>query len=189
MKDLDELLHEVDVPHERARLRRVHELLLAAQPPPDASALAPAPPRPATVVPLRRTRGRAAAPLAAAIAAVAAVGGGYLVGDRDQAPDFVITMGGVGAERGATASIRVLPMDEAENWPMDVLVRGLDRSRNRDDFYELWLTKDGKLAASCGRFLVGDGLTRVTLTVPYGFRRYDGWVVTRAGSDQVLLTT
>jgi hypothetical protein len=27
------------------------------------------------------------------------------------------------------------------------------------------------------------------LSVPYGLRRYDGWVVTRAGSDEILLTT
>jgi hypothetical protein len=29
----------------------------------------------------------------------------------------------------------------------------------------------------------------VTLSVPYGLRAYDGWVVTRAGSDQILLRT
>ena len=29
----------------------------------------------------------------------------------------------------------------------------------------------------------------VVLTVPYGLRRYDGWVVTQAGSDEPLLTT
>jgi hypothetical protein len=29
----------------------------------------------------------------------------------------------------------------------------------------------------------------VTLSVPYGLRQYDGWVVTRRGSDRVLLTT
>jgi hypothetical protein len=98
-------------------------------------------------------------------------------------------MAGVGPERDATASIRLLPEDAAENWPMDVLVRGLEPSRDRDDFYELWLTKDGKPYASCGRFLVGEGLTRVTLTVPYGLRRYDGWIVTRAGSTRPLLTT
>jgi hypothetical protein len=72
---------------------------------------------------------------------------------------------------------------------MRVLVRGLEPSANRSDFYELWLTEDGKPIASCGRFVVAGGLTTVTLSVPYGLRNYDGWVVTRAGSDQVLLTT
>jgi hypothetical protein len=101
----------------------------------------------------------------------------------------VITMTGVGAERDATASIRLLHEDDAENWPMDVLVRGLEPSRDREDFYELWLSRDGEPIASCGRFLVGDGLTRVTLTVPYGLRAFDGWIVTRAGSDAPVLTT
>jgi len=72
---------------------------------------------------------------------------------------------------------------------MHVLVRGLEPSRDREDFYELWLTEGGKPIASCGRFVVAEGLTRVTLSVPYGLRRYDGWIVTRAGSDEPLLTT
>jgi hypothetical protein len=180
----DDLVGEVEDPRERERLRRVHQLLLSVDPPP---ALAPG----AEVV-LRahepRRRARPALLLAAALA-VAAFGAGYLVGARDQAPERVIAMSGVGAERDATASIRLLPEDEAENWPMQVLVRGLAPSRDRDDFYELWLTDGGRPVASCGRFLVGTGLTRVTLTVPYALRRYDGWIVTRAGSDDPLLTT
>ena len=72
---------------------------------------------------------------------------------------------------------------------MRVLVRGLQPSANRDDYYELWLTKDGELAATCGRFTVHDGVTEVTLSVPYGLRGYDGWVVTRAGSEEPLLST
>jgi hypothetical protein len=180
----DELVGEVEDPRERERLRRVHELLLASAPPPDLAELPRAAPE--------RTAGRRwfrpAVLLAAALAA-AAFGVGYLVAGREPPPERVIRMTGVGPERDATASIRVLREDAAENWPMHVLVRGLAPSRDRDDFYELWLTKDGKPFASCGRFLVGEGLTRVTLTVPYGLRRYDGWVVTRAGSEEILLTT
>ena len=77
----------------------------------------------------------------------------------------------------------------AGNWPMNVLVRGLEPSRDRSDYYELWLTKDGKPVESCGRFTVHPGVTTVSLSVPYGLRNYDGWVVTRAGSDEILLTT
>jgi Anti-sigma-K factor rskA len=181
----DDLLDGVDDPAERERLLRVHRLLLAADPPPDLSRTAQHAP---AAAPPRRQRVRPLALLAAALAA-AAFGGGYFVGDREPTPERVIEMAGVGAETDARASIRLLAEDEAENWPMDVLVRGLEPSRGRDDFYELWLTKDGKPYASCGRFLVGDGLTRVTLTVPYGLRRYDGWIVTRAGSKEALLTT
>lgn len=181
----DELVGDVDDQRERERLRRVHELLLSVDAPPE---LSPAARRePAVVTPARR-RGRALALLAAALA-VAAFGAGYLVGGREAPADRVITMDGVGAERDATATIEVLEQDEAGNWPMRVLVRGLEPSRDRSDFYELWLTADGKAIASCGRFVVAGGLTTVTLSVPYGLRRYDGWVVTRAGSDDVLLTT
>lgn len=183
--DFDELVGDVDDERERERLRRVHQLLLSVEAPPEAApASAPAPD---TATPIRR-HGRALALLAAALAA-AAFGAGYLVGGRDAAPDRVITMDGAGAERDATATIEVLEQDDAGNWPMRVRVRGLEASRDRSDFYELWLTANGKPIASCGRFVVAGGLTTVTLSVPYGLRRYDGWVVTRAGSDDVLLTT
>ena len=184
----EDLVGEIEDPEERSRLRRVHELLLSVDPPAELSGPLREAPGNAAILPPPRRRGRATALLAAALA-TAAFGVGYLVGDRDVAPDRVITMNGAGAERDATASIEVLPEDEAGNWPMRVLVRGLEPSRDRDDFYELWLTAGGKPVASCGRFMVADGLTRVLLTVPYGFRRYDGWVVTRAGSDEILLTT
>jgi len=181
----DELVGEIDDQRERDRLRRVHELLLSVDAPPEVSSAARR--APAVVTPIRR-RGRALALLAAALAA-AAFGAGYLVGGRDTPADRVITMAGAGAERDATASIEVLPQDEAGNWPMRVLVRGLEPSRDRSDFYELWLTANGRRIASCGRFVVADGLTTVQLSVPYGLRRYDGWVVTRVGSDDALLTT
>ena len=87
------------------------------------------------------------------------------------------------------ARIELLAEDNAGNWPMNVVVRGLEPSRDRSDFYELWLTREGELADSCGRFLLREGVTTVVLTVPYALKRYDGWVVTRAGSDRVLLTT
>lgn len=182
----DELVGDVEDPRERERLRRVHALLLSVEAPPELSPEQRS--APANVASPPKRRGRAAALLAAALAA-ATFGVGYLVGARDTPPERVITMSGVGAERDATASIELLPEDDAGNWPMRVLVRGLEPSRDRDDFYELWLTDGGKPVASCGRFIVGGGLTRVMLSVPYGLRRYDGWVVTRAGSSEILLTT
>jgi hypothetical protein len=72
---------------------------------------------------------------------------------------------------------------------MIVHVRGLRPSRDRSDYYELWLTKDGKRADPCGRFIVRAGQTKVFLSVPYGLRNYDGWIVTRRGSDVALLST
>jgi hypothetical protein len=98
-------------------------------------------------------------------------------------------MAGVGEGRGAFASIDLLAKDEAGNWPMDVRVRGLAPSEDRDDWYELWLTKDGELAASCGTFIVAEGVTEVHLSVPYPLKRFDGWVVTRRDSKEPLLST
>ena len=72
---------------------------------------------------------------------------------------------------------------------MNILVRGLTPSRDRSDYYEMWLTMDGKLTEPCGRFTVHSGLTKVALSVPYGLRKYDGWVVTRHDSDVPLLST
>jgi hypothetical protein len=188
----DELVGDIADPAERERLRRVHQLLLSVDAPPEQ----PRTPgeAPVVVLPQRPAQRRryATALIAAALAAVF-FGSGYLVGGRsdDAQVERVITMAGVNEGRGASASIEVLPQDAEENgnWPMRVLVRGLEPSKERTDYYELWLTRNGELADSCGRFLVHPGLTTVTLTVPYGFRRYDGWVVTRRGSNEILLTT
>ncbi len=182
----EELVGEIDDPSERQRLRRVHDLLLSVDAPPERSPTPgdAAPPSPASLLP--RRRGRALVLLAAALAA-ASFGAGWLAGARsgDADPVQEIAMSGP----GATGSIELLPQDASGNWPMNVLVRGLEPSRDRSDYYELWLTKDGKPVDSCGRFTVHPGVTTVSLSVPYGLRNYDGWVVTRAGSDEVLLTT
>ena len=183
----DELVGGVRDPEEKERLRRVHELLLSVEPPP---ADAPAAPAPAPPSRSGRLGPRRIALLAAALAA-AAFGAGYLLGGDAGGAETVtvIPMDGVGAGRGATASIELLAEDEAGNWPMNVVVHGLQASRNRDDWYDLWLTRRGRLMAHCGRFIVDAGTTEVTLTVPYGLRAYDGWVVTRHGSSAPVLTT
>jgi hypothetical protein len=98
-------------------------------------------------------------------------------------------MAGTAAAAGASGSIELLPDDASGNWPMNVRISGLTPSRDRSDWYELWLTKDGKLADPCGRFTVHAGTTTVVLSVPYGLRQYDGWIVTRHDSDVPLLTT
>ena len=186
----DELVGDIENPAERERLRRIHELLLSVEAPPELAAYHAAAPRVAPVSLLPRRRRAALALIAAALAA-ALFGSGYLVGGRsdDVEAVSVIPMAGVNDGRGASASIELLPQDESGNWPLSVHLRGLQPSKDRTDYYELWLTKDGKLADSCGRFTVHPGLTTVTLSVPYGLRAYDGWVVTRRGSDRVLLRT
>ena len=181
MNGFDELVGDVRDPAERERLQQVHELLLSVEPPPAA-----APPLRGEVATPRRGRSRRTVFALAAAFALVAFGGGYVVGERSDDAETVrvIEMHGEGE-----ALIELLAEDGAGNWPMNVVLEGLEPSRDRTDFYELWLTKDGEAVDSCGRFLVHDGVTTVVLTVPYALKRYDGWVVTRAGSDRVLLTT
>lgn len=193
MKDrFDELIDDgvaIDE-EERARLRSVHDLLLQVEPPPEVGPALRQPPQeaPARLLPRRR---RAPLVLVAAAIALAVFGGGYLVGQRSATPSVerTIVMEGTADASGATAAIELLEEDDAGNWPMRVRLRGLEPSEGREDFYELWLTREGELAESCGRFTVHEGVTEVTLSVPYRLRGFDGWVVTRSGSDEPLLTT
>ena len=72
---------------------------------------------------------------------------------------------------------------------MELHVDGLQPARSGRPF-ELWLTRDGKLAALCGSFLTSDGGTAaVPMNAPYHFDDFDRWVVVVEGSDTALLTT
>ncbi len=168
-------------PRERERLERVHELLVAAGPPPEPHAaviqLAP-----------RRRRGAALA-IAAAIAVGAFALGAAVVGSDGSHVDFTVTMQGTDAATGATASLAVFDIDAAGNWPMELTVNGLLPAASGQPF-ELWLTKDGQLAALCGGFLTdAAGSAVVPLNAPYRFTDFDGWVVVEEGSATQLLTT
>ena len=181
----DELV-EPDVPaEERERLRRAHEALVAAGPPPELPASLERPPALPQVVSFPRRRVALGA-LAAALAA-AAFAGGLLVGDRGEdggfATDFVLRMTGTAAAPDGLAVLAVGEIDRAGNWPMKMTVTGLAPGR-----YELLLTRDGKLAESCGTFIV-DGRTVVFLNAPYRLRQFDGWVVTGERSERILLRT
>ena len=176
------------------RLRHVHEMLVAAGPPPELPpSLAHAPgsePEPGVRLMPRRRLG-AALVLAAALA-LASFGAGYLLSARTGPDagfheDFALTMVGTSAARGAGATLLVGEIDEAGNWPMQMTVRGLP-TLPQGERYELLLTRDGTPVVSCGTFVV-DGETAVFLNAPYKLRQYSGWVVTRAGQKQALLRT
>lgn len=192
--DLRELLGD-DVPREELqRLGRVHELLVRAGPPPDLPGELAEPPQPGgTIALLPRRHWRPLAALAAAFV-LAAFGAGWLAssardsgGETFPAIDFRVPMHGTPAAPNAVASIAVAERDEAGNWPMAMTVRGLP-VLPEGQHYELWLTKNGKLAASCGTFSTDDD-TVTYLNAPYRLRQYDGWVVTRAGDERLLLRT
>jgi len=170
----------------RERLLEAHELLIAAGPQPELPpelVEAPAPPD-GKVVPFARRRFTAIG--AVAIAATVLFGIGYVVGGRDApgTPVQTVTMKGA---NGAEATIDVLARDDAGNWPMTFSVSGLPVLPTGST-YTLWLTKDGKLAESCGSFVVAGGTTEVPLNAPYPLKKFDGWVVVKTGTTQPLLT-
>jgi hypothetical protein len=194
--DFRELVGDEGTPEELEKLRRAHELLIAAGPPPELSPrLAEAPPTPAgRVAWLHRGRNQAAFGLAAAVAA-AAFGIGFLVGDHGSSnfpSERSIAMHSVAAGSAARASILIGNRDEVGNWPLLVRVSGL-APLPEGEWYELYLTRNGKPAGYCGAFSVNDnGRATVELSVPYRLKGFDGWIVTtsvKAPKRQVLLTT
>jgi hypothetical protein len=171
--DFDELIgNDVDEV-ERARLRRVHDMLVAAGPPADVPAALSSPP----VVGVRRRR--VGAVLLAAALAVAAFAGGWFVRGGDDSFDVrrEVSMRGTEAAPIASGSLRLGYPDEHGNWPMLVSVRGL-QPLPEGGYYELLLTKKGKPIATCGTFTVGaSGETTARLGASYKLSDFDGWVV------------
>lgn len=203
MTDFDDLVDTNDLtPFEELRLRRVHDLLLAAGPPAELPPGLHEPGAPPTaqivqfVLPRRRL---AVALIAAATIAAAAFGGGYVFGHGKAAPaafaaKHVIDMHATGGSSTALAVLKVAPHDSVGNWPMRMTVQGLPEQPQRADYYELWLTKNGKPSISCGTFRVHGNATTFNLTIPYNLSKFDGWVVTAEtpgapDPGRVVLTT
>jgi hypothetical protein len=192
--DFDELVGNDLSGEERARLERVHDLLVAAGPPPELTpALAElATAEPETPVMLPRRRAVKILALAATITLVAFLGG-FLAGRRGESYSTVrsLPMHGTGLAQNASATIDVGKRDAGGNWPLRVVVRGLKPLPH--GYYEMWLTQHGKPVAACGTFDVGTGESKVRLNAPYDIRGYDGWVVTRetrnSTAHPIVLTT
>lgn len=197
--DFDDLVGGEGTPEELARLRRAHQMLIAAGPPPELSpriAEAPAATsRRSSLVPRRR---RGAAFLLAAAVAAAAFGIGFLIGDRGssafpaQGSAIAMNPPAGAADQTAHASVLIGDRDSVGNWPLLVRVSGL-RPLPKGQWYELYLTREGKRAAWCGAFSVkGAGRTTVHFSVPYKLKRFNGWVIItseRQPRPPVLLTT
>ncbi len=191
--DFDELVGGEELaPEERGRLLRVHELLLAAGPPPElpSGLRAPPPEKPANAFPLFPKRRRAALVALAAALALVAFGGGYLAGDRTTGleTDRVVQMFGTEGAVSARASLELFEADASGNWPMLMTIRGLE-PLPAGETYELWLTKDGRPAKLCGVFTVHAGATEVWMNAPWKLKGFDGWIVARTGSTEPLLAT
>jgi hypothetical protein len=182
--DFDELVGTDLPPSERARLERVHELLVAAGPPPPEVV-------PVASVELRpHPRRGALLALAAALAVAAfALGAALVDGASGRNVDFTETMTGTPSAANATASLAVFEIDAAGNWPMELTVTALPPAQSGRPF-ELWLTRDGRLGALCGAFLTDtDGSAVVPINAPYRFDEFDGWVIVEEGTQTPLLTT
>ena len=168
----DELIGDDVPPDERARLRRAHDLLVAAGPSPDVPpSLAPMP-----AVGSAPRRRLASFALAAALAA-AAFAGGYAVADRGEGFEAreVVALEPTRQGRGVEATIRLGSRDEAGNWSMQVVVEGL-RRLPKGDYYEVfWLDDEGH-KITCGTFKVaGPERTTVTFNVAYSLDAVKGW--------------
>ncbi len=183
--NFEELIGE-DLPaEEEARLRRAHEMLLAAGPMPE---LPPSLEEPTVDEPrkrqdenvyqlLPRRRAGAALALAAAIALVAFVGG-YVVGFKHDGftAQYSVPMHGV-AGVDASANIKIGSRDSHGNWPLRVDARGLPKLKS--GYYEMFLTH-GKQMFTCGTFAgAGAKTVKVRLNAPYQLQRGDGWIVVK----------
>jgi hypothetical protein len=181
--DFDELVGEDLAAGERARLRGVHDLLVAAGPPAELSPGLDQPPSVGGTVRFLPRRRRGAVLLLAAALVAAVFGGGFLTGavthrSGTKGAVIVIPMHGTHAAPNALASISLQDVDKAGNWPMRFTVQGLPKLP-RGAYYELYLTRHGHISAACGTFNVHGGRTTVSLNAPYELNGFDGWVVTR----------
>lgn len=172
-KDFRDLV-DVDglTPAERARLERVHDLLVAAGPPVELTpALAGPPEEPlaardnVVAFPTHRRRRLGVAALVAAALVAAAFAAGYVVGDRGAASEAlrVVPLQGV----GATGSVSVLPDEGGGNWPIELTIDGLPRLAADRAYYELFTWRKGKPRYPCVGFKMQNGKTTVRFTVPY----------------------
>ena len=181
--DFDELVGDVEGA-ERRRLHDVHELLVAAGPPPEL------PPHleegPTLGMTLggrsreRRAKRRVALLAAAIVVLLVAFLAGYITGNDKTAGGRLLRLQGTAAAPGAQASLRIEDVDRAGNWPMELAALGLPKLPGRG-YYEVFLVRTGNAWAPCGSFLVRSAKegVDVRLNAPYRLRAGDTWVVTR----------
>jgi len=182
--DFSELMAEEVPAEERARLERVHQMMMTAGPLPELPlSLQKAPEvedrhdESAAFQFLPRKGGRIMT-LAAGFALLALIIG-YVVGNNRSGftTDYTVTMKGTAAAPGAAGVLNVGQIDSVGNWPLELKVSGLKQQPD-GLWYTLYLTKKRKPVVSCGTFRVHAGTTTVQMNAPYHFSDYDGWVVT-----------
>jgi len=177
-----------DVPEEeRQRLRRAHELLVQAGPPPELSPAMDAVPWPdESQRPAGKPRQQRLLLLAAALATAAVLG--FVLGQSSGPssssasidPVRVVTLAGTSLDRNARGTLALGKADEGGNWPMLLHATGL-RQLPEGGYYNLYLTKGGKPVVLCGSFNVRSGEAIVRFSAAYDLSHFDrnGWVITR----------
>jgi hypothetical protein len=184
--NFDELVDPDLDPAERERLRRMHDLLVTAGPPPELTPEFEAGPTLAMTLgrsTRRRVQRRTALLAAAVVVLLLAFLGGYIAGngnDNGLANGRLLKLKGTKAAPAALASLRLQSVDTSGNWPMRLSVRGLPKLPPKG-YYEVFLVREGKIYAPCGSFVVGsaDSTVSVRLNAPYRLRQGDSWVVTK----------
>jgi len=184
--DFEELVGSDVEGAERARLQRVHALLVQAGPPPEISPSIEAGPTLAMTMTRRPARVRRRVLLLAAAIAIVALAfvGGYIAGNGSSTVSGkVLQLTGTPAAPNAFASLQIEHVDAAGNWPMRISVKGLPAVHGHW-YYEVYLMRDGKPYAPCGSFKVATNqATVVELNAPYRLKHGDTWVVTKQPPD------
>jgi hypothetical protein len=201
--DFDQLVDLTDVtPEVRARLLRMHEMLVAAGPPAELPAALTTPPtglaadrksetrlreaaagsaKPegAEVIafPVRRRAGLAA--LIAATVAAACFGGGYVLANQTHTSAVhVVRVVQLEGQQNSEAALKVGSADGNGNWPIELTVNGLKPLSSSASYY-LMVWQNGKPSRLCGTFEVaGKGSTTVSFNVAYKITKSTKWVVT-----------
>jgi hypothetical protein len=186
--DFDELVGDDLEGNERDRLRRVHELLVNAGPPPELSPELEAGPdmlatyrrRPGTARRWRRPGLLAAALLLVAVAFLA----GYVSGNNAPqsertafAARRLVALKPTSEAPTASASLGLGAKDAGGNWPMRLTVSGLPQPRG-NAYYAVFLVEHGKTTGYCGSFVVHEGEATAYLNAPYKLGRDADWIVT-----------
>ena len=181
--EFEEIVDVDDV--ERERLRRVHDMLVAAGPPPELTPELAAGPTIKMMLGKRtnkRHMQRRVALLAAAFVVLSLTFlVGYISGNTsDTAHGSLMRLAGTAAAPTAQASLRVDTADEQGNYPMELAAVGLPKLDARG-YYEVFLVRHGKIVGPCGSFVVSKSKSpvSVSLTAPYAVHGGDGWIVTR----------
>jgi hypothetical protein len=186
--DFDDLVGTDVPPEERERLRRAHDLLVEAGPPPELSPALESIPWPDDAFqPLfgRRREGKARRPVLLAAALVTATVVGFLLGQATSSNSTsiqtrkTVQLRGTPLASQALGTLKLGKPDAAGNWPMVLHVTGLPRL-SKGGYYALYLTKGGQPLVSCGTINVS-GATSVRLSAAYVLEAFDknGWVIVR----------